>query len=608
MPLLEPGSTTAYGTFDDMRRDTEEEGDRLLSEGYQSDDGRSAVTSVDSVQEGVRKIEAINLTWTTRSLIIAYISIFLMAFCTSLEGQTIMSLSAYATSAFSKHSLISTVLVVQNVVNAVIKPPMAKIADVFGRFEAFCVSILIYVLGYIQMAASTNVQTYASAQIFYAAGSTGLQILQQVFIADSSSLLNRALLALLPELPFLVTVWIGPTIADAVLQHTSWRWGYGMWSIILPASFLPLALSLLFNQRKARRLNLIKERPHHGRGFVAALRRTWYDLDIGGLTLLSAAVTLILVPLTLAANSKNGWKSSSIIVMITVGIICLVLLPFWETSKKLAPKPLLSLHLLKQRTALAGCCLAFFYFMAFYFSVQPYLYSYLQVVQGYDIPTAGRVTQTFAFTSTIAAFTASILIKYTRRYRIYVTIGCVIYMVGLLLMLLYRKEGNSPLQVLGTQVIVGIGGGLLNVPVQLGVQASASHQEVAAATAMFLTSMEMGGAVGAAISGAIWTHNIPRKLRLYLPDEYKSEAQEIFGKLTKALSYEMGTPVRAAINRSYQETMNKLLILAIIATLPLIPLSLLMSNYRLDKMSESSDNQAVPQEDESRPTEQSKRT
>lgn len=44
-------------------------------------------------------------------------SIFLMAFCTSLEGQTVMSLSAYATSSFSKHSLISTVLVVQNVVN-----------------------------------------------------------------------------------------------------------------------------------------------------------------------------------------------------------------------------------------------------------------------------------------------------------------------------------------------------------------------------------------------------------------------------------------------------------------------------------------------------------
>lgn len=240
---------------------------------------------------------------------------------------------------------------------------MAKVADVFGRFEAFCVSILIYILGYIQMAASTNVQTYASAQIFYSAGSTGLQILQQVFIADSSDLLNRAFLALLPEFPFLVTVWLGPTIADAVLRTSSWRWGYGMWAIILPAAFLPLALSLLLNQRKARRLNLIKSSRHKRKqSLFSVVKRTWYDLDVGGLTMLSAAVTLILVPLTLAANSKNGWGNTNIIVMMVVGVVLLCFLPLWEGSKKLAPKPLLSLHLLRQRTALAGCALAFWYF------------------------------------------------------------------------------------------------------------------------------------------------------------------------------------------------------------------------------------------------------
>ncbi|KAJ5123539.1 hypothetical protein N7448_009636 [Penicillium atrosanguineum] len=589
MPLIDPRTGPSYGTIEqDNNMDAER--DQLLADGYDTQGEESDLSTPDETQEGVRKIEAINMTWTSKSLLVAYVSIFLMAFCTSLEGQTVMSLSAYATSAFSKHSLISTVLVVQNVVNAVIKPPMAKVADVFGRFEAFCLSILIYVLGYIQMAASTNVQTYASAQIFYSAGSTGLQILQQVFIADSSDLLNRAFLALLPEFPFLVTVWIGPTIAGAVLKTSSWRWGYGMWAIILPAAFLPLALTLLFNQRKARRLNLIKESRHRRRktGFLGIAKRTWFDLDVGGLTLLSAAVTLVLVPLTLAANAKNGWKNNSIIAMIVVGVLCFCALPFYESSKKLAPKPLLSLHLLKQRTALAGCALAFWYFMAFYFSVQPYLYSYLQVVQGYDVATAGRVTQTFAFTSTIAAFSVSLLIKYTRRYRIFVTIGCVIYMTGLALMLLCRGEGASHLQVLGTQIMVGCGGGLLNVPVQLGVQASASHQEVAAATAMFLTSMEMGGAVGAAISGAVWTHQIPKKLMQYLPDETKSEAGEIFGKLTKALSYEIGSATRIAINRAYQETMDRLLILAILATLPLIPLSLAMVDYKLDKMSPES--------------------
>jgi MFS family permease len=248
---------------------------------------------------------------------------------------------------------------------AVIKPPMAKVADVFGRFEAFCISILIYVLGYIQMAASTNVQAYASAQIFYSAGSTGLQILQQVFIADSSDLLNRALFALLPELPFLVTVWIGPTIADAVLENASWRWGYGMWAIILPATFLPLALSLLFNQRKAKRLRLIRRRAPKRRKFLDALHSTLVELDMFGLILLSAAVSLLLIPLTLAANSADGWHNNGIVAMMSIGCICLVLFPAWESSRRLAPKPLLSLHLLTERTALAGCALAFFYFSKF---------------------------------------------------------------------------------------------------------------------------------------------------------------------------------------------------------------------------------------------------
>lgn len=245
---------------------------------------------------------------------------------------------------------------------AVIKPPMAKFADVFGRFEAFCIAVFIYVLGYIQMAASQNVETYASAQIFYSAGSTGLQILQQVFIADSSNLLNRAIFANLPDIPFLFTVWLGPMIASWVLKQLNWRWGYGMWAVLLPSAFLPLALSLYINQRKAQKLNLLKSKPWKGKGLKNVLRSAWFELDVFGLILLSAAVTLILVPLTLAAHAKDTWRNGGIIAMIVIGGVCLIAYPFWETSKRLAPHPLLSLGLLRQRSALAGCALAFFYF------------------------------------------------------------------------------------------------------------------------------------------------------------------------------------------------------------------------------------------------------
>lgn len=122
-------------------------------------------------------------------------------------------------------------------------------------------------------------------------------------------------------------------------------------------------------------------------------------------------------------------------------------------------------------------------------------------------------------------------------------------------------------------------------PAQLGVQASASHQEVAAATAAFLTLLEIGGAVGAAISGAIWSGNIPGKLAEYLPDETKDRATEIYGSISLASNgWPMGSPTREAINRAYQETMTKILIVAVCVATPCIFLSLFMKDYKLDEI------------------------
>ena len=461
---------------------------------------------------------------------------------------------------------------------------MAKIANVFGRLEAFSIGVFIYIIGYIQMAGSNDVKTFASAQIFYSAGFTGLQILTQIFVADTSDLLNRALFSSLPDLPFLITVWVGPPIANSLLAHTTWRWGYGLWTIILPVAFMPLALALFLNTRKAERLHLLPPSPWKGQNVVGGLKHVWYELDIMGLLLLSAAFSLILIPLTLAATAKGAWHNASIIAMIVIGCVCLAVFPLWESTRKLAPRPFLSLRLLTNRNVLAGCVIAFFYFAVFYTSIQPYFSSYLQVVQNESITAAGHIVQTFAFTSTVTAICISVVIKYTRHYKYYITAGACIYLMGIGLMIRYRSLGNSTSQIVGTQIAVGIGGGMLNVPAQLGVQAAVSHSDVAGATAIFLTVLELGGAVGNAISGAVWTANVPVKLAKYLPPGAQSDATLIFGNLTIAKSYVAGSPERLAIDRSYQETMDILLIIAACLAAPLILLSLLMKNYKLDSI------------------------
>jgi hypothetical protein len=239
---------------------------------------------------------------------------------------------------------------------------MSKVADVFGRLESFSFAVLLYTLGYIQQAASNNVRAYASAQIFYSAGSQGLQILQQIFVADSTDLLNRALFSTLFDVPFLWTVWVGAPIAQSVLKHATWRWGYGMWAIVLPISFIPLALSLFLNQRKAKKMGLIPKSQFEGQSAWTIVKSLWFDLDFFGLLLLSAAISLILIPLTLAASAKGGWENGSIIAMLVIGFVCLVVFPFWERNKKLAPQAFFPRDLFENKTVLAGTAIAFFYF------------------------------------------------------------------------------------------------------------------------------------------------------------------------------------------------------------------------------------------------------
>ncbi|KAL6711564.1 hypothetical protein ACN47E_004498 [Coniothyrium glycines] len=547
----------------------------------------SDTASEAPAQAGVKRIEAVSKAWTRTSLIVAYVTLLLIANVTSLEVQVTSIMAPFATSAFQSHSLLSTIYVVQGVVSAVIKPPMGKIADVFGRLESFTISILLYTAGYIQQAASRNVQTFASAQIFWAAGFNGLQVLQQIFVADTTDLLNRALFSTLFDIPFLWTTWAGPEVGNAFLRDTTWRWGYAVWAIILPVCFIPLFISLFVNQRRAKRLGIDVPSPFRGQSPFQIIKNIWFDLDAFGLLLFAAAISLILLPLTLAPGANGQWRNGSMIAMLVLGAVFLFCFPFWENSSKLAPTAFFPKRIFKNKTVIAGVLIAFFYFMAFYMSVFPYFFSYLQIVQGQSFVTAGYITRVFTFSSTIASIAVSIIIKYTAHYKYYVTIGAAIYLMGMGIMLQYRNEDASTGTLVGTQIAIGIGGGFLNVPVQLAVQASVSHQDVAAATTVWLTILEVGGAVGSAISGAIWSTYIPRKLQSYLPPESVGEYLSIYSSITVSADYALypaGSPVRIAINRAYQETMRYLLIGALCCAAPILPLTFLLSNYKLDEM------------------------
>ena len=50
------------------------------------------------------------------------------------------------------------------------------------------------------------------------------------------------------------------------------------------------------------------------------------------------------------------------IAMIVIGVVTLVVFPFWEKSTNLAPKAFFPPNLFKQKTVIAGSLIGFFYF------------------------------------------------------------------------------------------------------------------------------------------------------------------------------------------------------------------------------------------------------
>mgnify|MGYP002718901319 CR=1 FL=1 len=71
------------------------------------------------------------------------------------------------------------------------QPLIAKLADVFGRNWAYLGCVVFFTVGYIVVACSQNIVTYAVGNSIYILGISGLFLLQNIIISDISSLRNR---------------------------------------------------------------------------------------------------------------------------------------------------------------------------------------------------------------------------------------------------------------------------------------------------------------------------------------------------------------------------------------------------------------------------------
>jgi MFS family permease len=325
---------------------------------------------------------------------------------------------------------------------------------------------------------------------------------------------------------------IGPLLGGFFVQQLSWHW---IFYINIPIG--AVALTVVAVQVPGN------------------LRRVHHVIDYLGAVLLTLSASC-LVLFTSLGGTTLAWGSPTSIGLAVAGVVLLVIFVFVERR---ATEPVLPLHLFSIRafsvTSLVGFIVGFAMFGAI-----TYLPLFFQIVHG-ESPTVSGLQLLPLLGGLIICSTGSgIVISKTGRYRIFPIAGTGLLTVGLLLL---AQVGIATSLVVSAlyMFVLGIGLGCVMQVLVLIVQNAVPYTELGVATSGATFFRSMGGSIGTAIFGAIFSNvlvgNLVRHLgSAKLPRGLPSTS------VTPAILDKLSQAVHHGIAAAYAQSIQTVFIIA----------------------------------------------
>ncbi|WWC63938.1 uncharacterized protein I303_106544 [Kwoniella dejecticola CBS 10117] len=566
------------------------------------DDASSHQSTIEQ-DVGVTKIEALYLVFSGWKIWILWGSIALIANIYALQGSTTGTYLSFATSAFKSHALLGTIQVVTSIMTAVMRPFEAKIADLISRPAALAMSVMFYCLGYIAVAASKNVTDVAAGEVLYTIGTTGITAIMAILLADITSLQWRGLASGLYSAPYIYTAFIAGSITQGINAYSEngWRWGFGMFIIMVPILMAPAIGVLFWADWKAKKIGALSLASssyarRHALGQEDGPKKSFTQMfvyycemiDVLGLLLMGFAWAMLLLPFTLYASAKNHWKNPSLIAMFVVGGILMICFTIWEL--KYAKHPIMPRRILN-RSLICSCVIDFSYYLSGYIHSTYYL-SWVYVVVDWSAKDYNYFSNITTVGLCLFGVVAGLIQRYTHRYKYLQVTGLCLRIIGQAIVYVQTRHihRSDALMVMGP-VIISMGGACSVVGSQVAAQGSVPHQDMALAMALLALWTRIGGAIGGAISAAIWTDQLPKHLQANL-GQYLNATQinNIYGSIKVARAQ---TQHRELIIRSYLDTAWYLEVPTLVLCIVPLIAGLLTSNFFLGENHNSIEDKKV---------------
>ena len=353
-----------------------------------------------------------------------------------------------------------------------------KLGDMFGRKRLFLVGIAVFTLSSLGCGLSHTI---------------GVLILFRVLQGVGAALMMPQTLAILrntfpPEqLQLAVGIWAGasmlstaagPIFGGLLVEHVNWQ-------------------SIFF-------INLFV-------GSVAAAVGSWFiresrdpgetRLDVPGLFLLSGS--LFVLVWTIIKTGSHGWLSAYTLLLLALSAGLLVAWVWWMRR---AAEPLIPLDLFRSRSLDAGLFIMLAIAFAL-FGVIFFVTLYLQRVQGLSPVQAGvkmlPLTGVIAFSSVLGGVLGGKV-----PLRLQLTTGLLLVTAGLVGMVGLEPSGSTwgPLWI--WFVLIGLGMGQVFTTSAEVIVGSVVKERAGAASGLQQTFLQVGGALGTSVLGAILTAGI----------------------------------------------------------------------------------------------------